>query len=112
MLVKYYVLDIHTTDFRGISPLMHCVLPSFPAAAMIISFYTIFSTAFICDLRLVPEALVLICNRLRPSDERMPSVIWLRDILPVCLILGFFPFDYFFFLLLFWRYFNFQVILR
>ena len=49
---------------------------------------SVFIKALICDLRLVPLEVVLICKRLRPSEDRIPSVIWFRDILTVCLISG------------------------
>ena len=51
---------------------------------------SVFIKALICDLRLVPLEVALICKRLRPSEDRIPSVIWFRDILTVCLVPGLF----------------------
>ena len=41
---------------------------------------SVFSRAFIWPLRVVPVAVLLICNLFRPSEDRIPSVIWFRDI--------------------------------
>ena len=41
---------------------------------------SVFSKAFILALRSVPEVELAICNLFRPSEDRIPSVIWFRDI--------------------------------